>query len=152
MVGVTLQDGNKQSLHTAKEVIAGGEPVLVIETIPSIHGVHKAVTRESAGTTIVATPLNAGSLQVTAFLLSCRKGASQTTTVRWSDGTNTEDLIIQEMDVAITVPMNLADTRTRGWRDAHIDLITSGAADASLTLWYVKHVDAITYAEWVNEQ
>ena len=78
--------------------------------------------------------------------------ANQKTTVRFTDDGVTEDFIIQEMDVAITVVTDFSGMRVQGWKDARIDLITDGAADATLSLFYIKHRDSQIFSAWDAER
>jgi len=52
------------------------------------------------------------------------------------------------MDVAITVPVILSSIRSTGWKDARVELVTDGAADATLTVFYTKLRQSIEFLEW----
>ncbi|GAG40612.1 unnamed protein product, partial [marine sediment metagenome] len=105
MIESKLVDANGRVLHYAPSTVDPDRHgnVLVVDTVPGVHGTFKSVTRTTAGTTAIATPIPGGSLQLTGFIMSCNKGALQTCTLRFTDDTQVEDLIIQEMDVAITI-------------------------------------------------
>jgi len=124
-VGSLLIDATLRELHYVPSSVdfkAHGN-ILVVETQAGAHGVWKSVTRTTSGTTAVVTPIPGGSLQITGFILGCAKGANQKTTIRFTDGVNNEDILIQEMDVAITVTASFIGTRVQGWEDARIDLM-----------------------------
>jgi hypothetical protein len=140
-------------IHLAKGgVITGNEPVLVTSSVAEEHGLFKSVTRTSAGTTTITSPLSGGCVQVTGFVLSVVKGAGQFTTLQFSDGSNTEDFAIVDMDSAQVISASFAGTRVRGWEDAHIDIITSGAADATVALYYFKLPVGSEYSAWDAER
>jgi hypothetical protein len=140
-------------IHLADgEVITDGEPLLITGSLAGEHGLFQSVTRTTAGTTAITTPLSGGCVQVTGFVLSVVKGAGQFTTLQFSDGSNTEDFAIVDMDSAQVVSASFANTRVRGWEDAHVDIITSGAADATVVLYYFKLPTGQAYASWDAER
>ena len=140
-------------LHTTDgNIITSNEPQLVNTTVPLEHGVYKSTTRTTAGTTVISTPIPGGSIQVTGFVLSTAKGAGQTTTLQFNDGSNTEPFVIVDMDLALVSTAMFTGTRVRGWMDAWVEIITSGAADATVVLYYYKIPEGQAFAAWDAER
>jgi len=138
--------------NDAGHALTGNERTLAVTTLPQSHGVFKAASRTSAGTTTLVTPKSEGSLQVTDILLSADKVNSGTVELRFTDDTNTETLLLSNVTDA---PVNLtisALSRLRGWKDARLDMITVNAVKAYITVGYIKHLDALSFSEWNEER
>lgn len=109
----------------------------------------KAVQRSSAGTSVVAeAPLNGG-LIITDLVLTADRVNGATTTLTLTDGTNSVNIFGPAVltDAPITFSANFGG-RVRGWRDARLDLITTGAVSCAVTVGYVKTPTALNYAAW----
>jgi len=116
------------------------------------HGHWRAATRTTAGTTTIV-PLKPGfAIVITDILISGEKQASSDVTIQFTDGTNTEVVVVA--DQADAVPTLVANLQAwfRGWKDARIELITSGAGDATATIGYIFEKNPQTYAEWDAER
>jgi hypothetical protein len=127
---------------------SGDRPSLSVTNHHQLHGTFKSITRTSAGTTTIVTPPENGSLLLTDLLISGEKQASSTTEVRFTDGTETVTIFLASQ---VDAPPAFAHTfggRFQGWQDARIDVITSGAGDATVTLGYVKAPTGLPYVEW----
>ncbi len=128
------------------------EPVLIIMTPAQAHGHFKTVTNTTAGTTIIVQPRPGLTVWVTDVLITGEKQAGSDAIVQFTDGVQTE-IIAQAFQV--TVPPSLSgnlQTYFRGWKDARIELITSGTADAVATIGYIHSTDSPTYSEWDAER
>jgi len=113
-----------------------------------VFGQFKAANRTTAGTTTVVEPLLDGSISITDLIISADKVNGATVTVRFTDGTNTINIYRGvTTDAPINVALSIAG-RFRGWRDARIELVTTNAVDASVTLGYLKYADSVPFARW----
>ena len=122
--------------------------ILATTDFAGAHGRFRSATRTTAGTTAVVTPPISGSIIVTDLLISGEKQASSTAEVRFTDGSNTATLFLASQ---VDAPPAFAHTfrgRVQGWKDARIDMITSGAGDATVTICYVKVPTGLVFAEW----
>ncbi len=111
-------------------------------------GTFKSATRTTAGTTEITAPDPGGSIIVTWIVVSGEKQAGSDVTVRFTDSTNNVDIIVASQ---VDAPPNLAiglPSRVQGWQDARIDMITSGAGDATVSIGYIKIPAGIPFAEW----
>jgi len=147
-----LTNENGEVIHVEDNdpghIITGSERTLAVTTLPQSHGVFKAVSRTSAGTTTITTPETNGSVQVTDIVLSADKVNGASVELRFTDGTNTETLFIVNVTDAPAILAINALARLRGWRDARVDLVTVGNVNAYVTTGYIKHIDALDYSEW----
>lgn len=149
---VAIVDEQGRIVHVeendAGHALTGEERTLAITTLPQSHGVFKAQSRTSAGTTTVVTPDSEGSVQVTDLILSADRVNSASVELRFTDGTNSETLYLGDVtDAPINLAVN-ALARLRGWQDARLDLITVGNVSVYLTIGYIKHIDSLPYSEW----
>ena len=113
-----------------------------------LYGTFRSTTRTTAGTTTITSPEDNGSLVITDLLISGEKQAGSTAEVRFTDDTNTSTLFLASQ---VDAPPNFSHSfagRIQGWRDARVDLITSGAGDATVLLCYIKVPNGLPYAEW----
>lgn len=122
--------------------------VLAVTDFVGSQGRFQSQTRTTAGTTTVLTPIGGGSIILTDLLISGEKQAGSTVEVRFTDGTNNATIFLASQ---VDAPPNFSHPfrgRFQGWKDARIDMITSGAGDATVTLGYVKAPEGIPFAEW----
>jgi len=140
---------------------ANGEPlltqdspwgnVLLTAAPPRLYGQFKAVTNSGEQTQTVIGCGDNQALFVTDVLLSANKTALSTTTLRFYDGTNAENIFVA--DTAEST-VNLAihpQGRTLGWNSAYIQLLTDKAAQtATCTIWYVRIKGSLvlSYSKW----
>lgn len=121
---------------------------LVTIPIASVYGTFKSVTRIAAGTTTITTPDANGSLLITDILISGEKQQNSTVEVRFTDDVQNVTLFLASQ---VDAPAQIAHGfigRFQGWRGARIDMITAGAADATVTLGYTKIPTGLAFAEW----
>lgn len=129
-------------------------PVLVTTTHAAANGSFKAVSRASAGTTIVTQPNAGGSIVLVDLILTTDKVNGATVTIHFTDGTNT--IVIIEA-VVTDAPCNIATSfmgHWHGWKDARIEIVTVGTVKATVACGYFK-VDinhTQEYAEWNAER
>ena len=118
----------------------------------SVFGQFKAANRTTAGTTIVTEPLLGGSIGITDLIVSADKVNLATVTIRFTDGTNT---IILYRGVTTDAPINISipiGGRFRGWSNARVELVTTGAVDASVTLGYIKYSEGLAFEAWDKQR
>lgn len=118
----------------------------------SVFGRFKAANRTTAGTTTITEPLLGGSIGLTDIIISADKVNLATVTIRFTDGTNTINLyrgITTDAPINVSIPIG---GRFRGWSDARIELVTTGAVDASITLGYIKYSEGLAFAEWDKQR
>lgn len=137
-----------------KPLLTGATPwgnvQMAVEPI-RVFGNFEAITNSGAQTqTIVSCPSNQA-LYVTDIVLSANKTAGSTATVRFHDGTNSENIYVADTaESTVNVAIHPSG-RTLGWRGAYIQLITDVAQQAATcTVWYVrvKGKYVLPYAKW----
>lgn len=138
---------SRQYFSDESSVSLGGYALVTIP-VNSIHGTFKSVTRTGAGTTTITTPDADGSLIITDLLISGEKQVSSTVEVRFTDGSQSVTLFLMGQAVVPAAIAHSFTGRFQGWRDARIDVITAGTADATVTLGYTKVPTGLVFAEW----
>lgn len=149
-------------IKTALACLESGEPIhamsmpvngdefhfLVTTTIAESHGAFKAATRTSAGTTIVTSPSNGGSIVLTDLLISADKVNGALVTVQFTDGVET--IVIFNADVT-DAPFNTAIAfkgQWRGWKNARLELVTTGVVNSTASVGYYKIKAGLDFSEW----
>lgn len=127
-----------------------GNVLLSIEPI-RLRGFFKAVTNSGIQTqTIVPCP-SGTALYVTDTVLSASKTANALVTVRFFDGTNTENILVMDVnDKGNQMELHPAG-RTLGWEQAAIQLLTdTGGQAATCTVWFARITGdlVLSYAKW----
>lgn len=141
---VLVNPANNNILSIGKNV--HGDDTLLVETYNRLNGTFKAATRSSAGTTIIVEPDDEASIQLTDLILTTDKVALADVTVRFTDGTNTIDIITADVADA---PVNLAIAfagRWAGWKDARVEMVTVAAVTATVAIGYIKVPQSLTIA------
>ena len=114
--------------------------VIRVGTGPNQDGFFKAVTRAaSAGTSIVVEPLSSDdSIQLTDLLFTTDKVNGTTATLRFTDGTDTINVIAADLTDA---PCNIGTTfggKWQGWAGARLELVTVGVVTATAACGYIR--------------
>lgn len=127
-----------------------GHEILVTETHAHIFGLFKAVTRSSAGTTIITEPELDSSIVLIDLILTTDRVQTTTVTVRFTDGSNTINILYCECSDA---PVNLAipfGSRWQGWKNARLELVTTGVVTATAACGYMKIKEkfSLAYDNW----
>ncbi len=123
-------------------------PVPGFTTLAKEFGVFKNISRSSAGTTEITAPVTKGAIVLTDLLLTASKAATSDVTIHFDDGVRQEVIALSD---SINAAINLAvgfQGRWHGWRDAHIDLVTTGNVIVNVTLGYYKIPLGLEFAEW----
>jgi len=141
-----------------KPLLAGSTPWgdvgMAIEPV-RVFGNFKAATNSGVQTqTVVACP-SGQALYVTDIVLSADKTALSTATVRFYDGTNTENIVVLDTaEIAQSLAIHPAG-RTLGWDGAYVQLVTDAAQQAAtLTVWFVRVSGdfVLPYTKWAAER
>ena len=128
------------------------EPVLIVMSPAEAHGHFKSATLTAANTAIVVQPKPGKSIWITDIIVSGEKQAASDITVQFTDGSDTEVIVvIDQVDSSPNLAMNLT-AYFRGWKDARVEMVTSGAGDATVTIGYIHSVDAPGYDEWAAKR
>lgn len=148
-----LASGGKQELHYEENpfVVEDG-PILMVMNPAHYHGHFKTATRTTTGTTIIVTPKPGISIVVTDILISGEKQAGSNVTLQFTDGVNTEVIVIaDQVDATPTLAAGL-NAYFHGWKDARVEVVTGGAGDATVTIGYMHSHRGLTYSEWDAER
>jgi hypothetical protein len=127
--------------------------ILATSTPCKLFSHFNAATRTTAGTTILVQPTSGNAIALTDILISGEKKAG-TLTVRFTDGTNTINIIVVPLTDA---PANYAIPfvgRWAGWRNARVEMVTDAVANITVAVGYVRIGSEFTqsYAEWDAER
>jgi hypothetical protein len=154
MLNVSLVNPlNKKALHIEEAYkptveVTGEEVTPVIMTGAQAHGTFTSGSRSSGGTTVLVSPKADGSLILTDLVLGTDKVNGATVTIQVTDGSQTEIVFATNVTDA---PANLAigfAGRWQGWKDARVELVTTGTVDATVSLGYIKVPGGLPYQEW----
>ncbi len=121
---------------------------LVTTTVARSHSTFKSVTRTTAGTSTIIEPSLEGAITITDLLVTGEKKPSATITVRFTDDTNTIDLLIAD---AVNNSVNLGHAFSglvQGWKNARVELVTVADVTATVTLVYYKVETGLNFLEW----
>ncbi len=144
---VTDVDVLKEAYHVPSQFLPQ-HIVPVITTGPQRHGVFKAVTATTQTTTEITAPLARGAIVVTDLLVTTNKQAGGILTVRFSDGSTDINMAVFPVDLAVNQSIAFVGL-FRGWRDAALQMVTSGATfDATVTVGYMKVPGGLEFAVW----
>jgi len=125
-----------------------GEPVLVTTTIGVAHGTFKSASRSSAGTTIITDPEGGGRILLTDLLVSTDKTTNSDVTIRFTDGTNTINVMVVDSANA-PAAFGLGFTGNwEGWKDARLEMVTTGNVTSTVAVGYVRLSTGLTFAAW----
>ncbi len=129
-----------------------GQPVQIIMSPAQAHGHFKAATLTSANTAIIVQPKPGLAIWVTDILISGEKQAGSDVIVQFTDGSDTV-IMFQAFQVTTPPSVNAGlQAYFRGWKDARVEMVTSGAADATVTIGYVHALEAPSFSEWDAER
>ena len=149
MIKASLIDqGTDKQLHSAEGYGEGS--TLVTGTQGALFGFFKSIRKTASGTSVVVTPTGSGAIVLTDLIVTTEKSALGIVTVRFSDGTYTEEILESHVNEG---PLNLAipfTGRWLGWESAWIEINTSTTMKASLCCGYFKvgKDKALSYNQW----
>ena len=155
MIRAILVDSvTNEALHTEVlyadtfEHLGGKINALITANPLQAHGVFKAVSRVTAGTTTIITPDPSGSVLLTDIMISATKVQASTAELLFDDDTNSETLFKADMTNGEMFYSHSVAGRMQGWRDARLDLTTVNGSDVYITVGYVKLDKGLVYSEW----
>lgn len=146
-----LYGPNGKPLHTEPYTLYdGGTEVLCTTTPQREHSVFINKSWITAVSNVrVVTPVVNGTIEILDFVVSGSKKAAGTITIRWNDGTDTDNMFVGSVDDA---PINIAATfagRVEGWKNAYLEYTIVSVWVGSLLITYVHHVlPGPTYSSW----
>lgn len=125
-----------------------GAPVLVIQSMGQAFGVFQSITGSVAGTIVVATANVGETIVITDILISAKKKAGSTLTLRFNDGTDTENIFSPDTvqaEVNFAVPLA---GRWLGWTGADLEVVTVADVDYTASIGYYKVAGGDDFATW----
>lgn len=129
-----------------------GSVLLSVEPI-RLAGFFKAVTNSGIQTQTIAACPEGLALYVTDVVLSASKQANATVTVRFYDGTNTENIVVMDVNDKGNQMALHPSGRTLGWEQGAIQLVTDTLGQAATcTVWFARITGelVIPYAKWIS--
>jgi len=150
MIKAQLTAGrNKKELLSISE--NGHNPILVTSSYQAVFGNFKTATNAGVQTQTVIEAKGDGAIFLTDLIISTDKTNNSITTVRFYDGTYTENICIFDSSNA---PVNLAipfNGHWQSWAGANFQLLTDTigqSATIAVGYYHIKWQDALRYAEW----
>lgn len=122
-----------------------------ITSCGELNGHFKSVYRGSAGTTTITEgDGEEDAIVLTDLIMTTDKVNAATATVRFTDGTNTVNLMAAQVTDApcnITIPFR---GHWQGWRAARLELVTVGVVKCTVSCGYYKipKDKALSYNDW----
>ena len=114
--------GSNEELHYEENPFSKNGPVMITMSPAQYHGHFKVATRTTMGTTVIVSPKPGRSLVVTDILISGEKQAGSSVTVQFTDGVDTEIMVLSDqVDATPTMSGNL-NSYFYGWKDARVAL------------------------------
>ena len=112
------------------------------------HGVFQTATLTGAATQTIIMPEGTGSVIITDLVIAAKKKAASSLTIQFNDGANTAVLVAPDT-IESAVNFSWAPQgRIQGWRAAYLEAITTGAADVTITIGYIRVESSLIFAEW----
>lgn len=147
---------NGEPLHTEEYTLYGKElKILSTLTPQKAHGRFKTVAFTVQATAVMATPESGGSIELTDMIVTFEKKNLGVIALRFYDGTNEAPIAKATLtDSAFNGVIPFVG-RWRGWKDAYVDAVLSGAdAIGCVAIGYVKHkaLGTQTYEEWKDDR
>ena len=147
-----LAAGSEKELHFEPNPFSEEGPTLITMSPAQIHGHFKSSTLTSANTVIVVQPRSGLSLAVTDIIISGEKQAGSDVTIQFTDGVDTVVIFVASQVDAPPIGPGGLNAYFQGWKDARVEMITSGAGDATVTIGYLHSSNAPTFSEWDAER
>ena len=112
------------------------------------HGVFQTASITGAGTQTILAPEGDGSVIITDMVIAAKKKAASSLTIQFNDGSSSAVLISPDtIESAVNFSWS-PQGRIQGWRAAYLEVITTGAADVTITIGYIKVESSLLFAEW----
>ena len=135
-------------LHTQK---VGPHTHLVTEDHSRVATQFRHTANAGAETTIAVTPPSGTAIVITDIVLGAEKAASGSVTVQFVEGS---DVVIVFKVSTVQNPVSLHVPfagRWRGWRDARIDVVTTGMnddSDVSIGYYIISGEGVFSFSDW----
>ena len=125
---------------------------LVVEDHARVATQFKSVANSGAETQIAVTPFKGTAIVITDVILGGEKAASGSITVQFTDGSDTV-IVFKISTVQNPVSLHIPFAgRWRGWKDARIDVVTTGGnsdSDVSIGYYIITGVEGVlSFADW----
>jgi len=131
------------------------EKTLIGETLVTcspchIKGAFKSVSRTTAGTSIITSPITDGSLYLTDLVISSEKKAGNVITIQFTDDTETISILDADATDAPVVFSVSFQGKWQGWKNARLEVVTTVDANITVACGYIKVPIELTetYTEW----
>ena len=147
-----LAAGGQEELHYEENPFAINGPVLITMTPAQVHGHFNSGTLEDAGTIILVEPKPGRSIAISDIIVSGEKQPNSTVLVQFTDGVNTKIIFLASQVDAPPVGPGPLNSYFHGWKDARVEMITSGTGDATVTIGYLHSNELKPFAEWDAER
>ncbi len=135
-------------LHTEQ---VGPHTHLVVEDHSRVATQFRHVPNAGAETTVAVTPPSGTAIVITDIVLGAEKAASGSVTVQFVEGSDTV-IVFKVSTVQNPVSLHVPFAgRWRGWRDARIDVVTTGGnddSDVSVGYYIVRGRSVLSFADW----
>lgn len=147
-VWVLLEDLEGKALHTET---VGPHTHLVVEDHSRVATQFKHTANAGAETTVAVTPPPGAAIVITDIVLGAEKAASGSVTVQFVEGS---DVVIVFKVSTVQNPVSLHVPfagRWRGWKDARIDVVTTGGnddSDVSVGYYILSGEGVLSFADW----
>lgn len=123
-------------------------PVLITHTVAQAIGVFKSRTETTAGTFTVVEAKAGSAIVLTDLLISVKKKALASMTIRFFDSANTVDVFAPDVgnaEVNMAIPFA---GRWAGWSGANLVVTTSANVSFTVAVGYSRIQDADDFATW----
>jgi hypothetical protein len=146
---VALIDSGSGEKFVCSETFRG-DRALVVTGAYDLQTRVSAVSRSSAGTTIVAQPILEGGMIIRDIVVTSKKLNATNVQINWTDGTNS--ITIVDIDNTSGIQFHIPFTvPIPGWTNARLELVTDGNFNCNATCSYVKFPTTLSYADWIGE-
>ena len=123
-------------------------PILISQTVGQALGVFRSISETTAGTFSIASILTGQSIVVTDILLSSKKKASSSLTLRFSDGTNTVNIFSPDtVSGEVNFSASLAGLFS-GWAGADLEIVTVADVVFTATIGFYKFTGGDDFSVW----
>ena len=147
-----LEDIEGQALHTEN---VGPHTHLVVEDHSRVATQFRHTANAGAETTVAVTPPVGTAIVITDIVLGAEKAASGSVTVQFVEGSDTV-IVFKVSTVQNPVSLHVPFAgRWRGWKDARIDVVTTGGnddSDVSIGYYIIRGEGVLSFSDWDLER
>lgn len=139
---------NSKNGRALEVVESQGRQLLVVTNENFINGTFRSVSRTSAGITIITQPIGDGAIALTDLIVSTDKTNNSIITVRFTDDVQIVNIF---QGFATDAPINYAISfsgKWGGWRNARIEMETTLALNATVSLGYYRLDKGDQFSVW----